>query len=189
MQLLTTAEASDEALMVRAQADDVEAFGYLYDRYASRAFRLACAVCHDTGRAEDVVQEGFLAIWRNRMSYRSETGSFKAWSMRIVQNRAIDSYRRAARPQDQLAVLDEERPDESAASPPEEAIAHSQRDALRASLDRLPDAQAEVITLAFFGGLSHAEIATELSLPAGTVKGRMRLGLKKLRGQIALQAS
>jgi RNA polymerase sigma-70 factor, ECF subfamily len=182
-------QRTDEDLMARAQADDTEAFAQLYDRHASRAFRVARAVCSDPGRAEDAVQEGFLAIWRNRASFRPHTGTFQAWSMKIVRNRAIDSSRRlASRPPLQKADREEERPPDAGASPisPQDAVlARSERKALLDSLRRLPEAQAEVIVLAFYGELSHSEIAAQLNLPAGTVKGRMRLGLEKLRTEMS----
>jgi RNA polymerase sigma-70 factor (ECF subfamily) len=175
--------------MARAQADDTEAFAQLYDRYATRAFRVARAVCSDTSRAEDVVQEGFLAIWRNRASFRPQIGNFQAWSMKIVRNRAIDSTRRAAsRPPMQKADWDRSEPPDigsSPASPQDEVMARAEREALLASLGRLPEAQAEVIVLAFYGELSHSEIAAQLGVPAGTVKGRMRLGLEKLRTEMS----
>jgi RNA polymerase sigma-70 factor, ECF subfamily len=183
-----TSGRTDEELMVLTQADDTEAFAQLYDRHATRAFRVARAICSDTSHAEDVVQEGFLAIWRNRASFRPQTGNFQAWSMKIVRNRAIDSYRRAAsRPPMQKADRDREQPDigSSAVSPQDEVMARSESEALLASLRRLPEAQAEVIVLAFYGELSHSEIAAQLGLPAGTVKGRMRLGLEKLRAEMS----
>jgi RNA polymerase sigma-70 factor (ECF subfamily) len=175
--------------MARAQAGDAEAFAQLYERHATRAFRVARAVCSDISRAEDVVQEGFLAVWRNRASFRPQTGTFQAWSMKIVRNRAIDSSRRAAsRPPIQNADWDRGEPPDvgsSPVSPQDEVMARSESEALLSSLRRLPEGQAEVIVLAFYGELSHSEIAAQLSLPTGTVKGRMRLGLKKLRAEMS----
>jgi RNA polymerase sigma-70 factor (ECF subfamily) len=184
---LEAREQTDEALMIRVQADDTDAFAELYDRHAERAFRIARAICRDHSRAEDTVQEAFLAIWRGRADYRPAAGSFRAWAMKVVKNRAIDSSRLiAARPQTQASELDGNRPqvDPDSTTPQAEAIAHSERDDLFAPLRRLPEAQAEVIVLAFYGELSHSEIATQLDLPPGTVKGRMRLGLEKLRSEM-----
>lgn len=184
-------EQSDAQLMVRARAADADAFATLYDRYAGRAFRIARAVCRDSGRAEEVVQEAFLAIWRNRDAYRPEAGNFQSWSMRIVKNRAIDSSRAlAARPKTHSDDGLDHQPlaDSGSDSPHEAAQARSERDQLLASLRKLPEAQAEVIVLAFYGELSHSEIAHELSIPSGTVKGRMRLGLEKLRRELDLAA-
>ncbi len=174
--------------MARAQADDEAAFARLYDRHATRAFRVARAICRDTGSAEDAVQEGFLAIWRSRVTYRPGAGGFQAWAMKVVKNRALDSLRSAAsRPRMQGGVTaDDPAPAADSDSDPsrDEVLARSERDRLLASLRRLPEAQAEVIVLAFYGELSHSEIAAQLSLPPGTIKGRMRLGLEKLRREI-----
>ena len=173
---------SDEALMGRVQADDTEAFAELYDRHSGRALRVARAVCRDAGRSEDAVQDAFLSIWRTRSTFRPATGSFQAWAMKIVQHRAIDSARReASRPGP--GRLDTSVPDSVSRSVQDDVVERSEAEALRASLDSLPPAQAEVVALAFFGGLTHSQIADQLELPAGTVKGRMRLGLHKLRGQ------
>ena len=171
--------------MRRVQANDPGAFGELYDRHAGRAWSVARAVCHDANRAEDAVQEGFLAIWRGHGSYRSERGSVQGWLMAVVRNRAIDVTRReSASHRPPLAHHDDVGEVPAGASTPDEVIARSEADALRGRLAHLPGAQAQVIALAYYGGLSHAEIAARLSLPSGTVKGRMRLGLQKLRDQL-----
>ena len=175
--------------MGRVQSGDVNAFAELYDRYAVRAFRVARAICQDSGRAEDAVQEGFLAIWSSRAHFSPENGTFKAWSMSIVKNRAIDAYRAAAvRPPVQLAETQAEKPEANSKSVQDQVLARSETDAVLISLRELPAAQAEVIALAFFGELSHSEIAAHLDLPSGTVKGRMRLGLEKLRKQMDVPA-
>lgn len=176
--------------MGRAARDgDTVAFATLYDRHASRAFRLAQAICNDPGRAEEVVQESFLAIWNGRAKFSAEKGSFKAWSARIVRHRAIDSRRAAAvRPPVQATDAHPEMPDPGSSSVHDQVLARSESAAMLASLRELPAAQAEVIALAFFGELSHSEIAAQLELPSGTVKGRMRLGLEKLRKQMGVPA-
>lgn len=184
----TKADQTDEALMCRVQDDDSLAFGELYDRHVARALGVARSVGHHSTRAEDAVQEGFLSVWRSRKSYRPGAGSFQAWAMTIIRHRAVDSIRRErAGTRPRVTELMEGVPDKASGSPQDEAIARSEGQALRASLQGLPDAQAEVITLAFFGELSHTEIASQLSLPEGTVKGRMRLGLRKLSSE--MQAS
>lgn len=179
----TTEEGdSDDALMVRVQADDTAAFGILFDRHYAHALAIAGSVCWDQGRAEDAVQEGFLTAWRSRASYRPARGSFRSWSMTMIHHRAIDSVRaEAATTRPRLANVERLNVVAAPGSVQQEAIDKSQGEALRASLGDLPDAQAEVIALAFYGGLTHSEIATRLDLPHGTVKGRMRLGLDKLR--------
>jgi RNA polymerase sigma-70 factor, ECF subfamily len=175
---------SDDALMARVQRDDTNAFGELYDRHRGPAFDVAQSVCHNPGLAEDAVQEAFLSIWRGREGYRPRAGaSFRAWAMETVRNRAIDSHRRrGATERPPLApLLVTDLPEAPSQSPLDEVIERGERDALDGSLSRLPEAQAQVIALAFFGELTHVEIAGQLGLPEGTVKGRMRLGMDKLR--------
>lgn len=180
-----TAAASDEQLMRWVQADDAQAFEALYDRNVRLAWGVARSLCRDAGRAEDAMQDAFVSAWRSRASYREETGSVRGWLMTIVRHRALDSIRReTASHRPPLAKNDYTGPDPAGASPQDEVISRSEAGALRAHLQRLPEAQAEVIALAFYGELTHAEIAQRLSLPQGTVKGRMRLGLMKLREQI-----
>ena len=182
---VASAQQTDKALMLRIRDDDSEAFGELYDRYARLALRVAGSVCRDPGHAEEAVQEGFLSIWRARARYRPESGSVKGWALSVVRNRAIDAVRReAAAGRVPVADLDSSLVESGAPSPPDAVVARSEAHALRASVARLPDTQSEVITLAFFGGLTHSEIAEQLSLPPGTVKGRMRLGMHKLRSDM-----
>jgi RNA polymerase sigma-70 factor (ECF subfamily) len=174
----------DSELMARMTAGSVEAFAELYDRYCDRAYRVAQAVCRDDGRAEDAVQEAFLTVWRSSGSYRPERGSVGAWLLTMVRYRAIDlvrrncSHERRRASEEQLPTLP------GPADPSEEVISRDDSVRLRTSLQKLPDAQQEVIILAFFGQLSHVEIATQLGLPPGTVKGRMRLGLQKLSADV-----
>jgi RNA polymerase sigma-70 factor (ECF subfamily) len=173
---------SDDALMARVQDGDHIAFARLYDRHAATAFGVARSICQHGPAAEDAVQEGFLSIWRGRAGYRLENGStFRGWALQIVRNRAIDSRRRdKIRPQASGASV-ESRIESATGSALDEAIGRDREAELNALLERLPPTQAEVITLAYFGGLSHTEISAKLDLPGGTVKGRIRLGLEKMR--------
>jgi RNA polymerase sigma-70 factor (ECF subfamily) len=174
---------SDEELMGRVRGGDQAAFGELYDRHATRAYRVARSVCNSHSQAEDAVQEGFLSLWRARSQYRTGHGTFQAWAMTTVRRRAIDSLRNeAAAKRPQVVPLEDARDARSTDDPHRAAAARKSADDLAAALRRLPDEQAEVVVLAFFGELSHREIAQRLALPPGTVKGRMRLGLEKLRG-------
>ncbi len=174
---------TDEQLMCRAKRDDVDAFAGLVNRHLARAFSVAYATCPDAGRAEDAVQEAFLAIWRSRATYESTSGSFTAWAMKIVRHRAIDMNRHeSSRPK--LATISVDASDAATPALSDAVIASEDTRALLAALGRLPEAQTEVIALAFFGQLSHAEIARALGLPPGTIKSRMRLGLSKLRREL-----
>jgi len=176
-------EVTDEALMIRAQDDDALAFAELYGRHVEYALRLAEDICRDHGRAEEAVQDGFFSIWRSRAEYRPRLGGFGPWSMRIVHNRAVDSFRVVrGQPRLQEKWPDRESSEEADAdSPLDSAITASERAQMFDALRHLPDRQAEVIVLSFYGDFSQSEIAIRLGVPAGTVKGRMRLGLEKLR--------
>lgn len=168
-------------LMTEVSLGNLEAFAEIYDRYCHQAYGVAFSVCGDEGRAQDAVQEGFLSVWKSSASYRSQQGTVAAWLLTVVRHRAIDLARRngnhATRRASEASL--DERPALDEVS--EEVIQRDNADHLRRSLDMLSDEQREVITLAYYGQLSHTEIATQLGIPSGTVKGRMRLGLQKLR--------
>jgi RNA polymerase sigma-70 factor (ECF subfamily) len=127
------------------------------------------------------VQEAFLRVWRAAGSYRAERGSVRTWILSIVHNRGVDQLRSSAgrrRTQDRVeAVTRTFQPSEAFA----ETWRNSQREQVRQALRALPPEQLKVLELAYFSGYTHAEIAELLDLPLGTVKGRMRLGLKKIR--------
>jgi RNA polymerase sigma-70 factor, ECF subfamily len=175
--------SADAALMRAVQAGERSALGELYGRFASRAYRTAFSVCHDRECAQDAVQDAFVSMWSSRYTYQPARGSVLGWAMSIVRHRAIYLVRRRS-----LAVGLEEkaaRLDEQPASDdvPTAFVARADAERLDGLLARLPPAQREVIRLGFFDGLTHEEIARRLALPPGTVKGRMRLGLTKLRSQ------
>ena len=171
-------ELDDDELMIRVQDDDRDAFRALYERHAAHALRAARSIT--TERAEDAVQDGFVSVWRGRRRYRPRGASVEAWIVTIVRRRAFDHARSAARERTTSAggransTVDSE-------SLEEDTIARGDAELLREAVHALPLAQREVIVLAFFGGLTHRQIAGRLRLPEGTVKGRMRLGLDKLR--------
>lgn len=169
----------DDELMARVQGSDPAAFRELYERHAAGALQTAQSVGAD--RAHDAVQDGFISVWRSRANYRPGIGSVESWILTIVRRRALDLVRFESRrhhggSEEKLESL--EAPD----CLEDDTIARSEGAALRAALQRLTDIQREVIVLAYFGGLTHKQIAERLELPEGTVKGRMRLGLEKLRG-------
>lgn len=183
---LTAREVGDRELMAEMAAGSIDAFEAIYDRYCDRAYRVARTVCYDGGHAEDAVQDGFLSIWRSRGGYEAEKGTVAAWILTLVRRRAVDVA--VANERHLVRSAQDDRPEpRSGEDVFEIAAAHETAQLLRASLATLPDAQAEVIALAFYGQLSHTEIAAQLGLPAGTVKGRMRLGMKKLRATVQQQ--
>ena len=184
LMIADTHRASDAALMDRVSVGNVEAFTTLYDRYCHRAYRVALSVCRDDSRAQDAVQDAFLSLWNNRASYHPQRGTVAAWLLTVVRYRAIDLARSNGRHEDRRAGDDQLEHHAGPDDIPQEIINRADADRLHASLALLPVLQEQVITLAFYGQLSHTEIAIQLDLPPGTVKGRMRLGLKKLRADI-----
>jgi RNA polymerase sigma-70 factor (ECF subfamily) len=173
---------ADEDLMELVRGGEAAAFEVIFDRHAGRAFALAYRMCGRRAMAEDVVQEAFLSLWRSGTRYDPTRGSVRAWVLTVVRNRAIDSFRREAT-KDGRDVRDEMAVERAPAPQLTHAEVERREEAqqVRAALGGLPFEQRQVIELAYFGGFTHAQIAEMLELPAGTVKGRMRLGLTKLR--------
>jgi RNA polymerase sigma-70 factor (ECF subfamily) len=176
---------ADEDLMQLVRQGDAAAFDVVYERHATAAFSLAYRMMGRRGVAEDVVQEAFLSLWRTGARYDHTRGSVRTWVLGIVHHRAIDALRRSIRHESRRASdegIEErfearERTDLQAARREEAAE-------VRTALASLPAEQSRAIELAYFGGFSHTEIADMLQTPVGTVKGRIRLGLEKLRGQL-----
>lgn len=160
------------------------AFEVLYDRHMRCALASALRICSERGLAEDAVQEAFLSVWRGRARYDRRRGNVRGWVLAVARNRAIDVLRRAA--QSRAEILEEalEERLEALSHTDVEAGRREQRRELRSALSVLPAEQSSVIELAFYGGYTQAEIATIVGAPVGTVKGRMRLGLQKLRAQL-----
>ena len=171
-------------LMARVSAGSVESFVDLYDHYRDRAYRVARSVCHDDGLAQEAVQDGFLSVWISRANYRPHRGSVTAWLLTVVRYRAIDVARSDHRHASRRAGDDEAMARSAVDDPLEAAVTREDAQRLQVSIAMLPVAQAEVITLAYFGQLTHTEIAAHLGLPTGTVKGRMRLALQKLHAEL-----
>jgi RNA polymerase sigma-70 factor, ECF subfamily len=173
----------DEDLMVMVRDGDARAFEVIYDRHSGPAFSLAYRMCGRRALAEDVVQEAFLSLWRTGARYDAARGSVRTWVLTAIHNRAIDAFRRDMT-RDARNVVDDGITEriEAAERTDEEVERRDQAREVRVALDTLPEDQRKVIELAYFGGFSHTEIAEMLALPAGTVKGRMRLGMSKLRG-------
>ena len=172
---------ADEELADHIRQGDNVAYEVLFERHGGAAFSLAYRMCGRRTLAEDIVQEAFLSLWRGR-GFDPARGSVRSWVLSAVRHRALDSFRHNA------AKTGRDVHDDVAAASlvaDEDTVAQVQRaeDAqqVRGALVELPTEQRQVIELAYFGGFTHSEIAGMLDLPAGTVKGRMRLGLTKLR--------
>jgi RNA polymerase sigma-70 factor (ECF subfamily) len=177
---------ADEDLMQLVRRADPDAFAILYERHAGAAYGLAYRMTGTRGAAEDVTQEAFLSVWRSGARYDRRRGSVRSWVLGIVHHRAIDALRRG-KVQDRPRVEDEQAAERLEA--PErtdvEAARREEAAAVRRALEALPPDQVQVIELAYFGGFTHTEIAAMLGAPVGTIKGRMRLGLRKLRDGLA----
>jgi RNA polymerase sigma-70 factor (ECF subfamily) len=178
-----------DADLIALVESDPEAFATLYDRHSRAAYALAYKLMGERMAAEDLIQEVFLKIWRAAGSYRAERGSVRTWILSIVRNRSIDQLRSLAsrrRTQDKLEAS-------APRSQPSEAFAetwrNSRRDQVREALEALPPEQSKILDLAYFSGCTHVEIAGLLNIPLGTVKGRMRLGIEKMRGLLLMEAA
>ena len=166
------------------QGGDAAAFEVVFERHADAALSLAYRIVGRRPQAEDVVQEAFLAVWRAGSGYDQARASVRTWVLGIVHHRAVDAVRRAAA----HTVRDVGEGLAEQARAPEQTDLEVERreDAheIRGALELLPGEQTRVIELAYYGGFTHTEIAAILGIPIGTVKGRMRLGLEKLREQL-----
>jgi RNA polymerase sigma-70 factor (ECF subfamily) len=173
---------ADEELMHLVRAGDAQAFEIVFDRHSGAAFSLAYRMCGRQAMAEDIVQEAFVSLWRSGARYDATRGSVRTWVLSVVRNRTIDAFRRESAKGSR--DVSEEGIAERMAAPELTDTEVERRDEawqVRKALVELPPDQRQVIELAYFGGFTHSQIADMLELPSGTVKGRMRLGLTKMR--------
>jgi len=177
---------ADEEVMQLVQEGDPRAFELVYDRHGAAAFSLAYRMVGDRVTAEDISQEAFLSIWRSRLRYDPSRGSVRTWVLGIVHHRAIDALRRNVAHERRRGPAEgiEER-EEAPERTDVEAARREEARHVRSALDSLPEDQSKVIELAYFAGFTHSQIAEMLEMPIGTVKGRMRLGLEKMRRALA----
>jgi RNA polymerase sigma-70 factor (ECF subfamily) len=146
---------------------------------------VALRILSDRGAAEDVVQESFLAVWRRGSTFQPGRGSLRSWICTIVRNRAIDRLR-GDRHRTRLDSPIEGESIEPTVSDPWAAVAvELSAEEVRKALAELPAEQRQTIELAYYGGFSQSEIATKMEVPLGTVKGRVRIALDKLRASLA----
>ena len=172
---------ADEELISFVGRGDAEAFATLYDRHSRAAYSLAYRMMGERHAAEDVVQDSFLKVWRAATSYRAARASVRTWLLAIVHNRGIDQLRSTASRRRMQEKVEASAPTSQPSEAFSESWRNSQRDQVREALKSLPQEQLKVVELAYFSGYTHLEIAELLGLPLGTVKGRMRLGLKKMK--------
>ena len=180
---------ADEELMPLVNNGEPKAFAALYDRHSQAAYCLAYRMMGEKQAAEDLAQEAFIKVWRRAGSYRAQKGSVRTWILSIVHNRGIDQLRSHAsrrRTQEKIEAS-------AASSQPSEAFAetwrNTQSEQVREALSTLPKEQLKILELAYFSGYTHVQIAELLNVPLGTVKGRMRLGLQKMRGLAVWEAA
>jgi RNA polymerase sigma factor (sigma-70 family) len=187
------ASRSDEdawcaALVERVAAGESRALEELYDRYARPAFSLARRVTGDSVFAEEVVQEVFLAVWRQPERFEAGRGGFASWLLAAVHHKAVDAVRREeavrrrALALQAIQGLDVSDPP---ANRPEDAVERRLRgEQVRRALGELPESQREAMTLAYYGGYTQREIAALTSTPLGTVKTRMHRAMHNLRAAL-----
>ena len=184
-------DQNDADLMSLAAGGESTAIEVLYDRYNRIVFSFALRIIGDRQSAEELLQEVFFRVWRQAGAYSDRRGSFVTWLLSITHNMAIDEVRRRRRrPQ----RADQEDPIEFLASMADrgrsveqDVLLNSLRDQVNAAMNELPVAQRDALELAYFRGLTQREIADELGEPLGTIKTRMRLGLRKLRANLEQQ--
>lgn len=172
----------DVELVQRIAEGDPEALRELYGLYGKIVFGMAYRVLGDRQLAEDCTQDVFVALWRGARSYDAKRARVTTWLFTITRNTAIDIVRRReVRRADPLPEDESTWATDTAPDAAEVAAAGAQAERIAAAMAELPRPQLEAVSLAYFDDLSHAEIAERLDLPLGTVKGRIRLGLERLR--------
>lgn len=182
---LRYAQLDDDVLVNLLARRDPAALETLYDRHSRLAYSVALRVLIDQHRAEDVVQEAYVKLWRQPDLFDSERGRFQPWFLQLVRHRAVDVLR--SRSREHVRKSDDAGEDvwqtlpDPGPPPEDQVVATLDRESVVDALDQLPPEQREVIELAYFGGLAQSEIAAHLSVPLGTVKTRVRLGMKRLR--------
>ncbi|MGH7724273.1 MAG: sigma-70 family RNA polymerase sigma factor [Candidatus Eiseniibacteriota bacterium] len=186
-QLANESNAHDADLMVRVRQRDSNALRALYDRHSSMVYGLGLRILRDATEAEDLTQDVFLHLWRRAELFDAERGAFLGWLVSLARNRAIDRIR-ARRTQSKTSdAYEVERQADVAPKqldPNETAYVGELRNAVARALGVLPEAQRTALEMAYFGGLSHSEIAEKLEAPLGTIKARIRQGMIRLRDML-----
>jgi RNA polymerase sigma-70 factor, ECF subfamily len=164
--------------MMRVRARDAGAFETIYDDYHRLVYGVAMRMLGDATAAEDVTQAVFLKVWSSPDLFRG--GNFTAWIARVTRNRALDVLR--SRDAQEKSELPESLPETETLE--DVAFANLDASLVRSALETLPPEQREPIELGFFGGITHEEIARRTGTPLGTIKTRIRMGLRKLRSAL-----
>lgn len=184
---LTGQDFEDAELVARIVDGDVEALGDIYDRYQRPVYSLCLRVTHDRGAAEEVMQEVFVRLWKSAASFEPGRGRVSAWLLRIAHNLSLNEIRRrSSRPviayEADWEVESDGIADSDTHDDPAMAVWLTERaTAIRQAMGQLPAPQQQAIKLAFFDGLTQAEISAATGDPLGTVKSRIRIGMQRLR--------
>jgi RNA polymerase sigma factor (sigma-70 family) len=177
-------DVADADLVRRIRAGDRSAVDDLYDRFRRPAFALARRILGDDGLAEDVLQDVFLAVWRDPGAFDGRRGSFSSWLMAMVHHKAVDAVRREESQRRRQTLAEDDlalRAPLSTYDVEEEAESRSAAARVRTALGNLPDSQREALTLAYYGGYTQREVAALTGAPLGTVKTRMLAGMRRLK--------
>lgn len=179
-------QSADDVALVRRVADgDADALRILYERFGRIVYAFALRHTRDAGLAEECTQDAFVALWRRASSFDPARAKLSTWLLAVTRNKAIELLRaRGRRPEavhdvDFEAILEDDAP-----GPSDEVEQTDLSQRVAEALAELPAEQREVVSLAYFDGLTHGEIAEVIGIPLGTVKGRMRLALERLRGLV-----
>jgi RNA polymerase sigma-70 factor (ECF subfamily) len=175
---------TDVDLMTGIQAGDPDALSQLYDRYSGIVKALILRIIHNNSEADDLLQEVFMEIWNQAKNFSAQKGKPLGWMVTLTRRRAIDALRKKqaySRAEEGLRAQPEQQPDAWVKNVTQEEIESGDTRAVMAKvISSLPEAQQQVIDLAFFQGMSQREIAAHTNIPLGTVKTRLELGLKKI---------
>ena len=183
--VITDLGPGDDELITAVAGGDHPALLALYDRHGRIAYGLAYRILGDAGAAEEAVQDAYLRVWRRASTFDASRGGARSWLLTIVHHCAIDLLRRRAGAPPVVAGLDEMADRRSVPDAWSEVSGRIESERVRTAVETLPGEQRRAIEMAFFDGLTHREIAERDGLPLGTVKGRLRLGLKRLSGLLA----
>lgn len=178
----------DAALLARIAGGDPVALGELYDRYGRVVFGVLYRLLGSPEPAEEVTQDSFHAVWRKAATYRTDRGAVRTWLLAIARNAAIDWRRTKGKRIEREAAIDEAAELVEEIRVEDRVIASLRAERIREAVASLPEEQRNVVSLAFWSGLSQTEIAERTGTPLGTVKSRVRLGMMKLRDRLRMEA-
>ncbi len=182
----TDKPATKETLLAQIAGGDQAAFGALYDEISPRVFGLIRRLLVDPAQSEEVTQEVFLEIWQNASRYEPSKGGASTWILTMAHRRAVDRIRSSQSGRDRdvrIGIRDYVSDYDNVADTVETTIEHER---VKEAMSQLTELQRQAVTLAYYGGFSHSEVAAMLSVPIGTVKTRLRDGMIRLRDELGV---